>query len=349
MGGSVSGEPVRIGIVGAGAIVRQRHLPNLRAIPGVDIRVVCNRSRESAAAFARDFDIPEIAENWEQVVARRDLDIIWIGTTPNLHAPITIAALNAGKHVFCQARMAMNLFEARSMLAAAVSHPGLVTMLCPPPNAMKHGLYLEKLLHEHTIGRVYHVHLRSLSAPWADSAAPAHWRQRTELSGVNILNVGIYGEVLGRFFGDPVSLCAMGRVFIRKRQGYEVRVPDAVSVLCDWPNQVLGTLEWSGVAFHDGHDRLEIFGSDGTLIYDFVTDEIFLGRSPISSTDPSPVSLQVPPEFTREWTVEQDFIRGVREGGQPEPSFRTGVRYMTFVEAIQQSLTRSASVRLAEL
>jgi predicted dehydrogenase len=345
MGSSVSRDPLRIGIVGAGAVVRQRHLPNLRAIPGVDIRVVCNRSLESAAAFARDFEIPEIAESWEQVVARRDLDIIWIGTSPNLHAPITIAALNAGKHVFCQARMAMDLPEARSMLAAAESHPVLVTMLCPPPNAMKHGLYLEKLLHEHAIGRVYHVHLRSLSAPWADPAAPAHWRQRTELSGSNILSVGIYGEVLGGFFSDPVSLCAMGRVFIQQRQGYGVRVPDAVSVLCDWPNQVLGTLEWSGVAFHGGHDRLEIFGSSGTLIYDFVTDEILLGRS----GDPSPVSLKVPPEFTREWTVEQDFIRAVREDGQPEPSFRTGVRYMTFVEAIQQSLTRSAPVRLAEL
>lgn len=345
MGGPVSEEPLRIGIVGAGAIVRQRHLPNLRAIPGVDIRAVCNRSRESAAAFARDFGIAEIAENWEQVVSRRDLDIIWIGTTPNLHAAITIAALHAGKHVFCQARMAMNLAEARFMLAAAESHSGQVTMLCPPPNAMKHGLFLKHLLQERAIGRVYHFHLRSLNAAWADSAAAAHWRQRTELSGNNILSVGIYGEVLGRFFGDPVSLCASGRVFIRQRQGYEVRVPDAVSVLSEWPDQVLGTLEWSGVARHSGHDRLEIFGSDGALTYDFATDEIFLGRSGDASLAP----LAVPPEFIRQWTVEQDFIRAVREHGHPEPSFRTGVRYMTFVEAIQQSLARCAWVRLAEL
>jgi predicted dehydrogenase len=341
----MSGESLRIGIVGAGAIVRQRHLPNLRAIPGVDIRVVCNRSRESAQAIARDFSIPEIAENWEQVIARRDLDIIWIGTTPNLHAPIAVAALHAAKHVFCQARMAMNLAEARSMLAAAESHPGQVAMLCPPPNAMKHGLYLQQLLLQRTIGRVYHFHLRPLSAPWADPAAPAHWRQRTELSGSNILSVGIYGEVLGRFFGDPVSLCASGRVFIRQRQEFQVRVPDAVSVLSEWPDQILGSLDWSGVALHGGHDRLEIFGSDGTLIYDFVTDEIFLGRS----GDASPVPLTIPPAFTREWTVEQDFIRAVREHGQPEPSFRTGVRYMTFVEAIQQSMGRSAWVRLADL
>ncbi|MGC2617651.1 MAG: Gfo/Idh/MocA family oxidoreductase [Acidobacteriaceae bacterium] len=347
-------KPLRIGVVGAGAIVRNRHLPNLRSlpaldIPAVEISVVCNRNRASAEAFARDFDIPEVAATWERVVTRPDLDIIWIGTTPSLHAPITIAALDAGKHVFCQARMAMNLSEARSMLAAAESHPSQVTMLCPPPNAMKHGLFLEHLLRERAIGRIYHFHLRSLSAPWADPAAPAHWRQRTELSGNNILSVGIYGEVLGRFFGDPVSLCASGRVFIPQRQGYELRVPDAVSVLGDWPDQILGTLEWSGVAHNGGHDRLEIFGSDCTLTYDFVTDEIFLGRSPNSSKDSSPASLQVPAAFTHEWTVEQDFIRAVHDGGHPEPSFRTGVRYMTFVEAIHQSLARSAWVRLAEL
>ncbi len=139
------------------------------------------------------------------------------------------------------------------------------------------------------------------------------------------------------------------RLFILQRQGYELRVPDAVSVLGDWPDQILGTLEWSGVAHNGGHDRLEIFGSDGTLTYDFATDEIFLARAPNSGTDSSPVSLNVPPEFTREWTVEQDFIRAVHDGGQPEPSFRTGVRYMTFVEAIHQSLARSAWVRLAEL
>jgi len=335
---------IRIGFVGAGAIARQRHLPALQAMDGVQIVAVCNRHRESAAAVAAGYGIPEVAGHWEDIVSRPDVDVVWIGTAPHLHAAVSIAALQAGKHVFCQARMAMNLSEAKSMLAAAEAHPAQVTMLCPPPMALKHGLYFEKLLREHAIGRIYHFRLRALTAQWADASAPAHWRQKRELSGNNILSVGIYGEVLGRFLGSPVSLIAHGRIFNENRHGYTVRIPDYVHVLGQWPGSVAGTLEWSGVAWHGGSEELEIFGSEGKLVYNFGNDEILLGRS----GDARPNPVEVPREFTRTWTVERDFIQAVRDLGHPEPSFRTGVRYMEFVEAIQRSMADQAWVPVME-
>lgn len=342
------GEPViHIGLIGAGAITRQRHLPALRAMEGVKLAVVCNRHAESASAVAEAFGIPEVAARWEDVVTRSDIDVVWIGTTPHLHAPITIAALRAGKHVFCQARMAMNLAESRAMLAAAESQPRRpVTMLCPPPAGMKHGLYFEKLLRDRVIGAIHHFCLRALTAQWADASAPAHWRQRRELSGNNILSVGIYGEVLGRFLGDPVALCAQGRVIIENRHGYSVKIPDCVQAMGEWPGNVNGVLEWSGVAPHGGSELLEIYGTEGKLAYDFSSDQILLGRR---GAQQKPVALAVPPEFEREWTVERDFIRAVREQGHPEPSFRTGVRYMEFTEAIHRSMSEKTWVKLSEL
>jgi predicted dehydrogenase len=59
--------------------------------------------------------------------------------------------------------------------------------------------------------------------------------------------------------------------------------------------------------------------------------------------------LSVPAEFVRSWTVEQDFIRAVREGGKPEPSFETGVCYMEFVEAVNRSMEEQAWINLASL
>jgi len=335
---------LRIGIVGAGGIVRQRHLPNLRAIPNVDIRVVCNRRPETAAAFAQEFGIPEVAEHWEEVVQRSDLDIIWIGTTPHLHAPITIAALEAGKHVFCQARMARTLDEAKAMLGAAEAHSSQVTMLCPPPNAIKQGLYFEELLRQKCIGELYHFHLRSMNSAWADPSAPAHWRQRQEISGKNVLSVGIYAEVLGAFLGDPTALCAQGRVCIPNRSGYTVGIPDFLQVIGKWPNNVAGTLQWSGVAQFGGTDVLELFGSEGTLVYDFGLEQIRLGKRGQTQLE----QLTTPEKYLRNWTVEQDFIRAVREGGRPEPSFATGVRYMQVVEAVARSLADNSWVTLAD-
>jgi predicted dehydrogenase len=336
---------VRVGLIGAGAIARFRHLPALKAIEGVELVVVCNSHAESSAKVAADYGIAEVASVWRDVIGRSDIDVVWIGTTPDHHAEMTIAALDAGKHVFCQARMAMDLAQSRAMLAASERHPAQVTMLCPPPTGMKHGAYFEKLLRDGAIGKIYHFNLRAMNAQWADASVPAHWRQKTEVSGNNIMSVGIYGEVLGRFLGDPVSLCAQGRVFIEDRQGYTVRIPDALQVLGEWPDRVLGTLQWSGVARHGGNERIEIFGSEATLIYDFNTDEIFCGRA----GDAAPSALAVPPEFVREWTVEQDFIRAVRDQGHPEPSFATGLRYMKFVEAIHQSMAQSACVNLSAL
>src|SRR6202035_3509498 len=126
IGGNMT-KSIRIGLIGAGANTRLRHIPGLRAIEGIDIVAVCNRRPESAQAVAREFGIARICEHWEQLVADPDVDAVVIGTWPYLHCPITIAALRAGKHVLTEARMSMNAAEAHEMLREARSRPALVT------------------------------------------------------------------------------------------------------------------------------------------------------------------------------------------------------------------------------
>ena len=85
MGGESS---LRVGIIGAGQIARTRHLPGLRAIPGVKVVGVCNQRRESSNRVAREFDIPRIFESWEHLVEDDAIDAVIIGTWPYLHCPI---------------------------------------------------------------------------------------------------------------------------------------------------------------------------------------------------------------------------------------------------------------------
>src|SRR5690242_15288425 len=97
---------IRVGIVGAGANTRLRHIAGFRQIPGVELAGVVNSNPESTARVAAEFGIPKTYASWEQLVADPDIDAVQIGTWPNLHSAVTCAALKAGKHVLCEARMA---------------------------------------------------------------------------------------------------------------------------------------------------------------------------------------------------------------------------------------------------
>src|SRR5438045_4524727 len=194
---------LRIGIVGAGNIVLTLHLPALKKNPDAEIVAVSNSTYESSEQFCKEH-CPSATPmaNWADLLAIPDLDIIWIGTPPYMHSAITVSALEAGKHVFCQARMCMDLAEAEEMRAASKRFPELVTMLCPPPFGLRGDLLVKKLLAEKYLGRLHHIRLQSFTSSYLNTEAPAHWRQRIEISGLNVLTLGIYVEVLQRWFGN---------------------------------------------------------------------------------------------------------------------------------------------------
>lgn len=338
---------LRVGIVGAGGIVRQRHLPGLARIPGVEIIAVSNSSYESAQRFCAEH-APHATpmQHWADLISLGDLDVVWIGTPPYLHATVAVSALEAGRHVFCQARMAMNLAEAEEMLAASKRHPQLVTMLCPPPNGMRGDLVMKKALGDDLIGPVHQVRLRSLNGRFLDAEAPAHWRQRDELSGYNVLTLGIYAEVLQRWLGPIRQLRAHGRVIHPKRQGYAVHVPDFLHVHCTFENGAEGALDFSGVAAGAPGDALEVYGREGALFYDFEQDVITHADRHGNRTD-----LVIPDDLAVGWRVEEDFIYAVRSRAQvqPRPSFTDGVRYMRVVQAVAESMQTGQGIVLGGL
>src|SRR5438874_2994917 len=189
-------DPLRIGLVGAGANTRSRHIPGLRAIANVEIVAVCNRRPESTAAAAREFGIPRTFDRWEDLVAHPEIDAVVIGTWPYLHCPITLAALAAGKHVLTEARMAMSAAEAHRMLAAAREHPDLVTQIVPSPFGLTADAVVRELLRDGYLGELREVEVVGRSGALSDPSAPLHWRQDAALSGLNMLTLGIVHETL---------------------------------------------------------------------------------------------------------------------------------------------------------
>jgi predicted dehydrogenase len=96
-------------------------------------------------------------------------------------------------------------------------------MLCPPPHGMRGCRFMRKLLRDGYIGEPWHFRLTAMNGVFSDPLAPPHWRQRTELNGINVLSVGIYAEVLERWLGSPRRLHAQMKVSVPKRDGYVVQ------------------------------------------------------------------------------------------------------------------------------
>src|ERR1700730_7643288 len=140
------GQRLRVGLIGAGGNTKLRHIPGLLALPDVEIAAVCNRRPESTAAVAREFKIARTFGHWQELVDDPGIDAVVIGTWPYLHCPITLAALDAGKHVLTEARMSLNAAEAHRMLRASRRFSNLVTQIVPSPVGLKgHDVMLDLL------------------------------------------------------------------------------------------------------------------------------------------------------------------------------------------------------------
>jgi predicted dehydrogenase len=338
-------QTIRIGFVGAGGIVKTRHFPNLQNISDLELISVCNSTMDSSERTVDELGLQKVFADWRELVNDDDIDAVWIGTWPYMHCPITLEALKAGKHVFCQARMAMNLAEARKMRDAA-RQTDRVTMLCPPPMGLKGDYVMRDLLADNALGEIYSIHFRDINAMFIDPSNRIHWRQKEELSGFNTLTVGIYAEVIQRWFGCAKNVTAQAKTFIKERPASEggtapVTRPDVVLALSEMENGALMRWEWSALASHQPISVLEVFGSQGALCYDFVEDQIIM-----SQNGGDWELIPIPPEKERLWTVEQDFIDAIRDGKEVHPDFEDGVKYMEFTEAIVRSVEKGGSVNM---
>ena len=341
---------IRVGIIGLGGNARLKHVPGLRACAGVEIAAVCNRRRESTAAVAAEFGIAKTYEHWQDLVGDSEVDAVVIGTWPYLHCPITLAALAAGKHVLTEARMAMNAAEAHQMLAASKKHHNLVCQVVPSPFGLRAHRVVLDLIRSGFIGELREVVVFATSDQLADPETPISWRQVRELSGLNMLTLGIVHETVMRWVPQPVRVLAQVRAFVTDRldpaTGLRRRVgtPDSVQVLATLQGGAHAVYHVSGVARFGTGTQVHLYGSEGALRYELSPDDRLFGAR---RGDAGLRQIEIPPDKSMAWDVEAEFIGAIRRQRPVEFSgFVTGVQYMEFTEAVARSAASGAAVKL---
>jgi predicted dehydrogenase len=323
---------LRVGIVGLGAVARARHVPGLRAIDGVEIVAVANRTAASSRAVADELGIPRTHRSWRALVADPEIDAVVVAAWPNLHEPVTLTALAAGRHVLVEGRMAGSLRGARRMLAASEARPKLVAMVVPAPFSLFCDVAVRRLLADGAIGD-----LRRVRATWTMSADPrmaAPFRFERRLSGVNVMALGIVYEGLARWLGEASAVQARARLRepLRPTAQGEVRadVPDELSVLIDFPNDVTGAIEMATYATAGDRNEVRLFGTKGTLVADLGAERLGLIAPNGAMSEP-----EIRPGERGEWRVEAEFVDAIRKGTPVVLNdFRTGVGYMAFTDAV---------------
>jgi predicted dehydrogenase len=337
--------------VGAGANSRRHHIPKLRAQPGVELAAVANRTKESGEQVAREFGVARVYGDWRELVRAPDLDAVCIGTWPNTHCEITRAVLAEGKHVLCEARMAMNVAEARSMLDAARSVPHLVKQLVPAPNTLEIDPTLETLLAEGYVGDVLAVDIQANQGRFVDAEEPLHWRQDAALSGLNAMTMGIWYEALIRWLGPARRVTALTKVAVPRRKDgtgawQEVRVPDHVEILATLGRGAVAHLRISAVTALAAPSEVWIFGTEGTIRIESDAKRLSGGRR----GDKALREIPIPAERRIGWRVEEEFVNAIRGREKvARTTFEDGVRYMEFTEAVWKSAANGQAVDVAEL
>ncbi len=339
----MSTDTIRIGMVGAGANTRLRHVPGFRNIPGVELVGVVNRSRESSERAAAEFEIPRVFDSWQELVDDDEIDAVMIGTWPNMHCEVTCRALEAGKHVMTEARMARTAAEARQMLACSQEHPELITQIVPSPFAFFCTDYVRNLIDDGFLGQLRELVVIGADDGFHDVQAPLHWRQDRDISGLNVLAMGILHEAALRWAPDPTRVFAQMTTFAPDRPDGVATIADSVQVMTEIQGGARGLYHLSGIGLFGPGFHLHLYGSHGTIRVDLGAGTLMIG----TVGDEALHQPNIPEEQQGGWRVEDEFIGAIRGTETIRlTDFATGVKYMEFTEAVAKSAESNQPVDL---
>jgi predicted dehydrogenase len=310
-----------------------------------------------------------VETDWRALIARDDVQLIDIVAPGGLHAPIAIAALQAGKHVLCEKPLANTLAEAEAMAAAAdAAFPaGARAMVGFNYRRVPALALARRLVEQGRIGRLRHVRAVYLQDWLVDPDSPLTWRLQAEQAGSGALgDLGAHIVDLARFLtGDEIAgVSAVSSTFVEERplpggEGVgEVTVDDAVVFSARFASGALGSFEATRYASGRKNGlRIELNGSSGSLAFDlerlneleyYDGDDTDGGATAgfrrILVTEPEHPYLSGwwPPGHIIGWEhtfthQARDLLTAIAEGAQPEPSFADGLAVQRVLDAAARS------------
>lgn len=339
---------INVGLVGAGGNQRARHIPGFQAIEGVNIHGLANRTRASGEAIAGEYGIPNVYDDWQALVQDPNIDAICIGTWPYMHGTVAIEALETGKHVLTEARMAADVADAQAMLNVSRRHPELIAQVVPSPFTLKVDQTIIDLISGGYLGDITSIEARVAQNAFPDFGGPLLWRHDRQFSGYNIMTMGIWYEALMRWVGPAANVIAMTKTVVNQRKDPDgrlraVSIPDHVDVICKMVCGAQAHIAFSTVTGLGATSEVWLFGTEGTLHLNGRGLTLRGGRR----GDEQLSDIEIPEDKQSGWRVEDEFIDAIR-GVAPvtHTTFTDGLAYMEWTEAVTRSAQTGQAISL---
>ena len=313
-------------------------------------RLLCGRDQASLTAMASRWGWEETCTDWRAAIERDDIDAVDISLPNHLHAPVAIAAAQAGKMILCEKPLAMNLAEAEAMREAARGVPTMVWFNYRRVPAIA---FARQLIDQGRIGTVFHYDAAYRQQWGADLSRAATWRMDPALAGS-----GVADDLLTHLLDTALYLngpieegIALTKTFAADR-----KVDDAFVAMVKFENGSVGTFEATrfGIGIKNGK-AFQIHGANGMLRFNLERlNHLEFVDATQPSTEQGPRDLLVTdlkhPIFGNFWrpghiigyehtfiAALAEFLFAVSKNERFRPDFADGVEVQRVLDALQQS------------
>jgi len=360
-------KPIRVGFIGLNPGVHwaaTAHIPALKALPDdYEVVGVANTSLASANKTADAFCLPHAFENAQALVDSPEVDLVVVTVKVPHHHELVTAALNAGKHVYCEWPLGNGLAEARE-LAGLAEAKGVVAAVGTQMRVAPEVEYLRQLIADGYVGEVLSTTLVGSGGQWGGEADAAHAYLYDRNNGATLLSIPLahtlagMHDVLGGFRDFSSNM------ILRRKTAHITDTGETIPVTTHDQILVQGSLE-SGAAFsihyRGGLSRgtnllWEINGTDGDLQVTGATGHAQMAQLSIRGANGEAHELAplTPPASAYEGWPDNPVARNVarlyaliagdiRSGTRTAPSFRDAVALHEMIDAIERSAARSES------
>ena len=366
-------KPLRIGLIGY-SFMGRTHSNAFRKVGNFFdleyepvLQAVCARDEAKSKVFAAQWGWQSVECDWRKLIARKDIDLIDIGSPNNTHAEIAIAAAKAGKMIMCEKPLSMDGPEGLEMVKA-VEKAKVPNMVWYNYRRVPAVTLAKQLIDEGRLGKIFHYRAKFLQdwtiAKDLPQGGAALWRLDVKVAGS-----GVTGDLLAHCIdtaiwlnGGMTDVTAMTETFIKERKHtltgkvQKVGIDDACSFLSHFKNGSLGNFE--STRYARGHKALytfEINGENGSLfwdlhdlhrlqVFDYTDDKLIRGWKSVHVTDGEHPymknwwvpGLQIGYEHTFVHQVA-DFIQGLEKRKPVSPTFRDALETQYICDAVLKS------------